>query len=116
MSNVTFVTRTQIGEKVYEEGQVAALTARLEVYVLERKLAVPGGSLPDPDVVEVDFPKPPPEEEEELAPGGTDDGTGGEGTGAPPGGSTASSPATGSQPQPAQASARKSAAKKTRGG
>lgn len=127
MSNVTFVTRTQIGELVYEEGQVAALTARLEAYVLERKLAVPGGALPGPDVVEVDFPQPPSEEPAPESTNGegtengggdtsTDDGTGGEGAGAPPGEGTADSLATGSQPQPPQVPARKSAAKRARGG
>lgn len=121
MSTVTFQTRTQIGEKVYEKDEVAALTARLEDHVLERKLAVPGGQMPEADVVELDFPKAPGEgaesagaDEGGAGEGGSTEGAGeGGGTGEPPANGAGDSSATGSQPQPPQAPARKSAAKKT---
>lgn len=120
MGTVTFETRTQIGEKVYEKGEVAALTARLEDYVLERKLAVPGGQMPEADVVELDFPKAPGEDAEsagadagDAGSGGTEGADGGAGTGEPPANGAGDSSATGGQAQPPQAPARKSAAKKT---
>lgn len=116
MSTVTFKARTQIGEKAYEVGEVAALTARLEAYVLERGLATPGGELPGPDVTEVDFPKPPvetveqeEEQENEQEEDDADDAED-EGVGAPPATGAGDSPATGSQPQPPQAPGRRSTA------
>lgn len=110
MGTVTFLTRTQVGELTYEKDQVAALTARLEAYVLERNLAQRGGTLPDPKVNVVDFPQPPSEQPpgESTAPAGE-----GAGTGEPPATDPGSSPATGGQAQPPQAPAKKSAAKKT---